>query len=108
MNPVARSFGLFGPMVEYCVDAAQRNILYWDIMRQRGNQYLAHLAESGPHMLHYAVEPVMNGQQLDRPVNYDLVQIIAPQGIKFDPTRRPFVFHRPACRARSRHWRLQA
>ena len=32
----AASFGL-APALEYMVDAAQRSILYWDVMRQRGN-----------------------------------------------------------------------
>lgn len=95
MNDVTRSFSLFGPFGEYLVDAAQRNILFWDLMRQRGNQYLAHVTGNAPQMLHYAVEPVMSGQQLDRPVNYDLLQIIPPQGIKTDSTRRPFVFIDP-------------
>jgi pimeloyl-ACP methyl ester carboxylesterase len=95
MNDVTRAFNPFGPIAEYFVDAAERNILFWDVMRQRGNQYLAHLAENAPRVLHYAVEPIMSGQQLDRPVNYDLLQIIPPPGIEFNPTRRPFVFIDP-------------
>src|SRR5262249_46711457 len=31
--------GVFGPAIEYMVDAAQRSVLFWDVMRQRGNQY---------------------------------------------------------------------
>ena len=41
--------GLFGPLMEYMVDAAQRNMLFWDVMRQRGNQYREHLAKTVPH-----------------------------------------------------------
>ena len=48
------SFGPLAPTVEYMVDAAQRSILYWDVMRQRGNQYRAHLAETVPHVLEFA------------------------------------------------------
>jgi pimeloyl-ACP methyl ester carboxylesterase len=95
MNDVTKTFTLFGPIAEYLVDAAQRNILFWDVMRQRGNQYLAHLADNAPRVLHYAVEPIMSGQQLDRPVNYDLLRIIPPPGVEFAPTRRPFVFFDP-------------
>ena len=29
----------FAPAIEYGVDAAQRTILFWDVMRQRGNQF---------------------------------------------------------------------
>ena len=41
----------FGPAMDYMVDAAQRNVLFWDVMRQRGNQYREHLAETVPHVL---------------------------------------------------------
>ena len=27
---------------EYLIDASQRMVLFWDAMRQRGNQYLEH------------------------------------------------------------------
>jgi hypothetical protein len=83
--------GRLAPAVEYCVDAAQRGTLYWDVMRQRGNQYRAHLAETVPHVLEFEFELVMNGRELDRPVNYGLVRIVPPKGVVIDPTRRPFV-----------------
>jgi hypothetical protein len=84
-------FGMFGPMLEYCVDAAQRSILFWDVMRQRGNQYREHLAETVPHVLHYEAELVVDGRQLERPVNYGLVRITPPPSVAIDRTRRPFV-----------------
>src|SRR2546430_11781132 len=43
--------GIFGPAVEYMVDAAQRSVLFWDVMRQRSNQYEEHLAKVAPHVL---------------------------------------------------------
>ena len=45
------SFGIFAPAMEYMVDAAQRSVLFWDVMRQRGNQYREHLAETAPNVL---------------------------------------------------------
>ena len=90
-STVSASFGPLTPAVEYMVDAAQRSILYWDVMRQRGNEYRAHLAETVPHVLEFAFELVMDGRGLDRPVNYGLVRIIPPKGAIIDPTRRPFV-----------------
>ena len=44
-------FGAFGPAMDYAIDAAQRSVLFWDVMRQRGNQYREHLAETVPHVL---------------------------------------------------------
>ncbi len=84
-------FGLFAPALEYAFDAAQRSILFLDVMRQRGNQYREHLAETAPHVLDYEVEVVVDGRKLNRPVNYALVRIIPPPGAKIVPTQRPFV-----------------
>jgi len=53
-------FGMFGPAVEYIVDAAQRSVLFFDVMRQRGDQYREHLAEAVPHVLEYKVELVVD------------------------------------------------
>jgi hypothetical protein len=84
-------FGLFGFASEYLVDAGQRSLLFWDVMRQRGNQYREHQAETVPHVLHYEVELLINGRTLERPVNYGLVRIVPPKGVEIDPLRRPFV-----------------
>ena len=67
--------GVFGPAIEYMVDAAQRSVLFWDVMRQRGNQYREHLAETVPNVLDYEVELVLDGRTLERPVNYGLVRV---------------------------------
>jgi hypothetical protein len=87
----AQPFGLFGPAIEYFIDAAQRSMLFWDVMRQRGDQYRAHLAETAPNVLDYEVELIIDGRKLDRPVNYCLVKVLPPRGFEFDPTKRPFV-----------------
>ena len=88
---VIPNFGPLAPAAEYMVDAAQRNVLFWDVMRQRGNQYREHLAETAPHVLDYEVELVMDGRQFDRPVNYGLARVVPPKGVAIDPARRPFV-----------------
>ena len=41
------AFGLWGAAVEYMIDATQRSVLFWDVMRQRGNQYRQHEAPPG-------------------------------------------------------------
>ena len=88
---IAPAFGPFAPAFEYMVDAAQRSLLFWDVMRQSGNQYREHLAETAPHVLSYAAELVVDGRTLERPVNYGLVRIVPPKGVEVDPGRRPFV-----------------
>ena len=87
----ASPFNLFGPAVRYTVDAGQRSFLFWDVMRQRGNAYREHLAETAPHVLEYKIELILDGRTFDHPVNYALVRIIPPQGVEIDLTRRAFV-----------------
>ena len=87
----ALPFGPFAPAVEYMVDAAQRGVLFWDVMRQRGNRYRAHEAETVPHVLDYGVELVFDGRTLPQPVNYALARVVPPVGVEFNPARRPFI-----------------
>jgi Protein of unknown function (DUF3141) len=87
--------GFFGPAMDYIIDATQRTVLFWDVMRQRGNQYREHLAETTPHVLSYEAEVIIDARTLNRPVNYGLVRIIAPEGVTIDPRRRPFVIVDP-------------
>jgi pimeloyl-ACP methyl ester carboxylesterase len=82
---------LFGPVIEYMTDAAQRSVLFCDVMRQRSGQYRDHLAEKVPNVLDYKAELVMDGRTLKRPVNYLLVRIVPPAGVEIDARRRPFV-----------------
>jgi hypothetical protein len=83
--------GVFGAASEFLTDAAQRMILFWDVMRQRGNAYRKHMAETAPHVLNYEVQLLIDGRSLERPVNYALVRVIPPKGVEILPTRRPFV-----------------
>jgi hypothetical protein len=82
---------LFAPAMEYLIDAAQRSVLFLDVMRRRGNQYSEHLAETVPHVLNYEVKLIVDGRTLERPVNYALAKVVPPPGIEIDPTRRPFI-----------------
>jgi len=88
---LARIWGPFGPVFDYARDAAERTVLFWDVMRRRGNQYREHLAETAPHVLDFAGELIFDGRKLDRPVNYGLVRIAPPEGIKVAAESRPFV-----------------
>jgi pimeloyl-ACP methyl ester carboxylesterase len=90
-SDLSGSIGLFGDGVEYMIDAAQRSILFWDVVRQRGNQYQEYFTKTAPHVLDYKVELVLDGRTLDRPVNYMLARITPPAGVEIDPARRPFV-----------------
>ena len=84
-------FAMFASAMEYGIDVAQRSVLFWDVLRQRGNQYREHMAENAPHVLDYKVELVVDGRKLERPVNYALVRVIPPDGVDINPKLRPFI-----------------
>lgn len=77
--------------VEYWVDSWQRTILFWDVLRQRGNEYFRRKEMAVPHVLHFEAEPLLDGRTFERPVNYGLVRIKPPKGVVIDPLKRPFV-----------------
>ena len=87
--------GWFAAANEYATDAAQRSLLFLDVMRQRGNAYREHAAETAPHVLEFKCELVMDGRKLDRPVNYALVHIVPPADVQISQTARPFVIVDP-------------
>jgi len=87
--------GGLGPVAGYLADAVQRGVLFLDVMRQRGNAYRAHLAETAPHVLNFEAELVVDGRNLEPPVNYALVKIRPPADVKIDDTLRPFVIVDP-------------
>lgn len=91
--PSPMSAGL--DMADYLVDACQRTVLYWDVMRQRGNQYFEHMARTIPHVLQFEYEWIMDGCKLSQPVNYGLVQIKPPEGTQILERKRPFIIIDP-------------
>ncbi|MCB8819416.1 DUF3141 domain-containing protein [Microvirga rosea] len=79
----------------YWLDFTQRSILFWDTLRQRGNNWLEHEKAGKPPLLDFEWEMVADARTFERPVNYALVRIIPPDGIETDPERRPFVIIDP-------------
>ena len=52
---------------EYMLDAWQRTILTWDVLRERGNQYLEHTKSGKPPVLVFDYETVVDGRELPKP-----------------------------------------
>jgi pimeloyl-ACP methyl ester carboxylesterase len=75
----------------YWVDACQRSVLFWDVMRERSERYREHAAKPAPHVLKFRYELVMDGRALRRPVNYALVRVLPPDSLDVDARKRPFV-----------------
>ena len=79
----------------YWIDACQRGVLFWDVLKQRSERYRDHAAKTAPHVLKFGCELVMDGRGLPRPVNYGLVRITPPDGVAIGENKRPFVIVDP-------------
>jgi len=86
---------LWAGWARYTVDFAQRWVLFWDTLRQRGNSFVDHTRAGMPPLLHFNYEMVLDARKFDRPVNYALVRITPPTGVTVDPRRRPYVIIDP-------------
>ncbi|MBC5785701.1 DUF3141 domain-containing protein [Ramlibacter sp. USB13] len=80
---------------QYAVDFAQRSVLFWDTLRERGNNFVEQTRAGLPPVLHFQYEMVMDGRGLPQPVNYALVRIVPPKGVEVDDQLRPYVIIDP-------------
>lgn len=80
---------------KYIADSAQRSVLFWDTLRQRGDNYLEHVREGTPPVLHFDYEMVLDARHFEQPVNYALVRIVPPKGVTVDPKKRPYMIIDP-------------
>ena len=88
-------WSLWSDWYDYAVDFTERSVLFWDTLRQRGNDYLEHLQQGQPPLLHFDYETVLDGRTFERPVNYALLRIVPPAGTQVDPKRRPYLIIDP-------------
>jgi pimeloyl-ACP methyl ester carboxylesterase len=86
---------LLHAMVTYAIDFAQRSLLFWDVLRERGNIFIEHEEEGSPPLLAFQWEMVSDGRTFECPVNYALVRIIPPEGVEVDDAKRPFIIVDP-------------
>lgn len=77
-KPPANPWALPQAFSEYWVDAWQRTVLTWDLLRQRGNQYLEHEESGQPPVLVFDYDMVLDARTLAKPANYALVRIKPP------------------------------
>jgi len=95
VNWFSNPFNLAQQATDYWIDAAQRSILFMDVLRERGDERNHRAEQTAPHVLTFQFEVVMDGRHLERPVNYGLLHILQPDGIQPDATKRPFIVFDP-------------
>lgn len=81
--------------VEYVTDLGQRTLLFWDTLRQRGDNTLAHERAGYPLLLKFEHKTLMAGTDLPRPVNYSLLRILPGPEQTIDNNRRPVIIIDP-------------
>lgn len=86
---------VFTDAFAYAVDAQQRTVLFLDTLRRRGNTFVEHESAGCPPVLAFEYETLIDGRDLERPVNYALVRIIPPEGTELEPEARPFLIIDP-------------
>lgn len=74
--------------MDYTVDRWQRSILYWDIMRRRGNDFFDNVREGQPPVLVFDYEVIMDARDFDPPVNYSLLKILDRRKTESDRRRQ--------------------
>lgn len=84
-------FGFGRAAFDYWRDSVERSVLYFDVMRERGNQYLEHMEQTKPSVLGFNTEVLMDGRTLPRPTNYELLRVLPHEGTEIDLKKRPFV-----------------
>ena len=91
-KPSAPSLGNpFTALPEYMVDAFQRNVLFLNLLRQRGNEEIEITSRPMATVLRFEHEELMSGLSLPRPINYSLLRILPLPGVATDRRKRPVV-----------------
>lgn len=91
--------GQFNPAWAYHVDLWQRSILFFDILRERANNMLAHEQAGLPPLLDFEYETILDARQFDHPANYALLRITGSGTDKFedcvDESKHPVIIVDP-------------
>ncbi|MDO8777207.1 MAG: DUF3141 domain-containing protein [Burkholderiaceae bacterium] len=65
----------WGDAWSYYVDSLQRGVLFLDVLRERGDNMLAHERAGQPPLLDFEHELVLDARTFDKPANYALLHI---------------------------------
>jgi len=74
--PVRTAPPLFDDLpMAYAVDVWRRSILFLDVLRERGNNFLEHERAGLPPLLDFEYETVLDARRFPQPANYALLRI---------------------------------
>ncbi len=76
VDQLLRLNGIDKEAFNYCIDASQRGILFLDVLRKRGNNYIDHLDDDQPPVLIFKYDILLDARTFKKPANYALSKII--------------------------------
>src|SRR5271165_2350949 len=95
-KPASPAATLAQDALAYWIDSMQRSVLFWDVLRERGNQYLEQAGHGAAPVLAFDYQVLIDGRELAEPVNYALARILPSPGCPApDASKRPFVIIDP-------------
>ena len=95
----SHSSGALNDLFAYQRDLWERTILFWDTLRQRADNMLAHERAGKPPLLDFDYEMMLDARRFERPTNYALLRITryADKCLKdcLDPAKPPVIIVDP-------------
>lgn len=79
----------------YWIDSWQRMILFADVLRQQGVNFIDENDKGLPPVLEFDYQIIFDGRDLDRPVNYALARIMPEEGVEISEEARPIIIIDP-------------
>lgn len=99
VTPWALAGTILSDFVSYQRDAWERSILFFDVLRQRADNMLAHELAGKPPLLDFDYQTVLDARSFRRPANYVLLRIAryADKCLEdcLDPTKPPVIIVDP-------------
>jgi pimeloyl-ACP methyl ester carboxylesterase len=92
LNPF---WGWMEEALEYSVDTWQRLVLYADVVRQQGTDFIEENDKGLPPVLDFDYQIIFDGRDLDRPVNYSLARIMPDDDWDIPEDARPVIIIDP-------------
>ena len=65
----------FAQAMGYSRDVFERAVLFWDTLRQRADDMIAHERAGKPPLLDFDYETLLDARRFERPANYALLRI---------------------------------
>ncbi len=94
-NLVPSAISWMNDAMEYSIDTWQRMVLFADVVRQQGTNFIDENEKGLPPVLEFDYQVIFDGRDLDKPVNYALARIMPEEGVEIQDEARPVVIIDP-------------